>query len=521
MKVMTYVIGAAAMTLAIGGMIAYKFMEEAAITASTDSANIEYTINIGVDNWAGYYPLCSPVTRKNALDEGLLIKCHDDKADYAGRMQKLKTGELEMAAITVDAYVKNGMHVDYPGSIIQVIDESQGGDAIVASRTIAENTTELKTKKGLKIAYTLDSPSQMLTTAWKNHFGVAIDDPSVFTVVPANGSSDALKKLLSGEVQVAVLWEPDVSKALANANYVKLLGTEDTKNLIVDVLVGNHSYVNSNPKAVEILQKAYFVALEYYKRHPDELNDGLQGYSGVSQEQAESLKEGINWIDLVHNGIDWFGISHENHSGRRQLYDTITSVTRILINSGELQDNPLPGQDPFRIINSTPFNQTFTAAGMGQFGIPFQFPSVVEDVSISRKFKKLSPGRWAKLSEIGSLKLVPIRFRTGTAELYPEKQESFKKLIEALTTYPHYRIKIIGHTGRGDKIANALLSKKRATKVANYLMDNYGIDKNRIYAIGVGNSQPPKRLKLPSGRLENARAWRARWPRVELILVEG
>ena len=513
--------GVAVLILTVVGMKAFKMVDDASITASTDSANVDHTINIGVDNWAGYFILCSPETRKRALDKRVLIRCIDDKANFAVRMENLRTGKLQMAAITVDSYVKNGKKVDYPGSIIFVIDESQGGDAIIVNRSIANNIDDLKNKKGLKIAYTPDSPSQMLVTALIQHFGVPINRIENFTVVPANGSSDALKKLLSGEVHVAVLWEPDVSKALANANYVKLLGTEDTKNLIVDVLVGNHHFVNGNPEVIQILQTAYFTALEYYKTHTDEFAEALMAYSGVQRNQVDKLKDGINWIDLAHNGTDWLGVQHSKGKGRRQLYDTIVNTTRILMASGDLKSNPLPGQDPFRIINSTPFTQIFKAGMAGTLGMPFALPAVIADVSLSRKFKKLSPGRWARLSTIGSLRLVPITFRRGTSELYPLKQDSFTKLVESLQMYPHYRIRIIGHTGRGDKIANANLSKKRSRIVAKYLMDNYGIDKNRISDIGVGNNQPPRRLKMKDGTLEKARAWRARWPRVELVLVEG
>jgi len=85
-----------------------------------------------------------------------------------------------------------------------------------------------------------------------------------------------------------------------------------------------------------------------------------------------------------------------------------------------------------------------------------------------------------------------------------------------LEKYPKYRIKVVGHAGRlGDEMANMNLSKQRALAASRYLQDKFGIDKNRIYAFGVGNEQPPKR---EIG--ENERAWSARWKRVELILVE-
>lgn len=54
----------------------------------------------------------------------------------------------------------------------------------------------------------------------------------------------------------------------------------------------------------------------------------------------------------------------------------------------------------------------------------------------------------------------------------------------------------------------------RARTAAKYLVDKFGIDKNRIYAYGVGNEQPP--VRNPG---EKKRGFYARWPRVELVLV--
>ena len=145
----------------------------------------------------------------------------------------------------------------------------------------------------------------------------------------------------------------------------------------------------------------------------------------------------------------------------------------------------------------------------------FTLRNQITDVSLTRKFKKLSPGRWGKLALVGSASVPTISFNTGTAVLYPDRQDAFDALANILTTYPRYRIRIVGHTGRGDKQANAVLSKKRATIVARYLVDELGLNKNRIMTIGRGNDEPPSRM---AG--EGKRAWWARWPRVELILVQ-
>ncbi|MFC1855202.1 nitrate ABC transporter substrate-binding protein, partial [Thermodesulfobacteriota bacterium] len=81
---------------------------------------------------------------------------------------------------------------------------------------------------------------------------------SAISFVKTNGSEEALKKVLAGQVDVAVLWEPDVSRALAEPEIVKLLGTEDTNKLIVDVLMVSRDFSEDHPEIVHALLTNYF-----------------------------------------------------------------------------------------------------------------------------------------------------------------------------------------------------------------------------------------------------------------------
>ncbi len=76
--------------------------------------------------------MSSMPTPKRLRSTGYVLNCDDDKADYAKRMQRLKGGELQFAVATIDAYLLNGAPNAFPGTIVAVIDESKGGDAIVA-----------------------------------------------------------------------------------------------------------------------------------------------------------------------------------------------------------------------------------------------------------------------------------------------------------------------------------------------------------------------------------------------------
>jgi len=64
-------------------------------------------------------------------------------------------------------------------------------------------------------------------------------------------------------------------------------------------------------------------------------------------------------------------------------------------------------------------------------------------------------------------------------------------IINFLTDYPEFQLKISGHTdSSGDAAANLKLSQRRADVIKKYLI-NYGqINPNRIQAVGYGSSKP-------------------------------
>ncbi len=483
---------------------------------TSDARATKGKILIGVDNWIGYYPLCSKVMRKHMYRIGYQLECVDDKADYALRMKKLKKSDLQFAVATVDSYLLNGEDVNYPGTIISVIDESKGGDAIVAWKNKVKSIDALKTANiDLKIAYTAASPSEHLLKSVAVHFDVPmLRNKKAGWRVEADGSQAALKLLQDKKVDVAVLWEPDVSRALSNKKITKLLGTEDTKKLIVDILIVNRNYAQDNPDVVTALLRNYFRTLKFYKSNQSEFIDDIADDTNISKKKISTLLKGVSWVNLSQNAQNWFGTMSYGNTGSEGLVDTIESTAEILVDSGDFSTNPLPNKDPYRIINSQYLINLYENTATAQFG-QVVTNSVTNEQSLETKFTKLSKQAWAELRVIGTLKIRSIVFQSGADKLTLAGKEQLDKAAENLKHYPKFRVIIKGHTGtRGDKVANKLLSKNRAKSVARYLKVTYGLNSNRILTKGLGGIKP---LKRKPG--ESFRAFNYRLPRVELFLV--
>jgi ABC-type nitrate/sulfonate/bicarbonate transport system substrate-binding protein len=502
--------------LTIGGAYFLKpYFTEKEQRSTSDAREIKGGIKVAVDNWIGYFPLCSPEMKKRMRQQGWNLVCEDDQADYPQRMQRLKDGDIDLAVATVDSFILNGAPKGFPGTIVAVIDESQGGDAILARKDVVSSLNGLKGRTDVKVAFTADSPSHHLLKAAAEHFDVPELLPSGDRAVATKGSEEALKRLLSGKAGVAALWEPDVSRALAQDGIVKLLGTEDTKRLIVDVLVAGRDFARSKPEVVKTLLANYFMTLKFYRDNPSLLREQVVAATKLAPDAVEKMLKGVAWTNLTENGETWLGISAPGSRAEDGLAQTIESTVRILIHSGDFSESPLPAGDPYRLTQSQ-FVEDLYLRDIAGFTVPKPGSVKTDGVgSLEAGFSLLSPEAWNGLQEVGTLKTEPVVFQSGTADLSFQGKIEIDKAVERLKHYPRFRVVIKGHTGTdGDAEANKDLSRERSEAVARYLQVTHGVDPNRLLAVGFGGEKP-----LPRRPGELDRAYRYRLPRVELVLV--
>jgi outer membrane protein OmpA-like peptidoglycan-associated protein len=484
-------------------MLLPKFQEHQMVESS-DAAKMHGKIRGAVDSWIGYYPLRSKLLKSSIRKAGWNLIVKDDGVDLEGRMAKLKSGELDFAVATIDSDLLVGVNHGFPGSIVMVIDESHGGDAILARRDKFETLDDLKGKKGIRVAFLPDSPSHHLLKAVSNHFGV----PELLRdaeQIKTNSTEETLKALIGGSADVGVLWEPDVSRALSDPDIIKLLGTEDTAKVVVDVLLFNREFAGENPEVVELFMTEYFKVLKKYRDDEELLAKHVQADTGIAEGKVKLMLAGVKWVNFDENCRDWFDLGDQ---GGYSIYDTIDATAALLVASGDFQNSPVPDEDPQRLTNSS-FLEKMSKKGFGSAG-----PEVAVAVdSLEKPFAALSLNEWNKLLVKGT---IPLVFQSGTTELNMLNKKAVEDAVEKLRHYPNYRIFIKGHTGtRGDKEMNVELSQARADGVQKYIEVIYGVDANRIMAKGYGGMKP---LNRKPG--QSKRSYERGLSRVEFVLVK-
>jgi outer membrane protein OmpA-like peptidoglycan-associated protein/ABC-type taurine transport system substrate-binding protein len=507
------------LVLGIAAIVSVKFLlpriQERQQRATSDARDTKGKIVLALDNWIGYFPLRSPEMVRSMRRAGWLLAIEDDRADYQQRMKRLRSGEIDFAVATLDSYILNGASFNYPGAIIAVLDESKGGDAIVARQDAVPSLDALKGASDLRVAFTPNSPSHYLAKAAAYHFNV----PQLLPVpgpyrIETRGSDQALAQLLAGKTDIAVIWEPDVTRALSQPGTVKILGTEDTTKLIVDILVVGRKFSEKHPEAVKTLLATYFTVLKKYADHPDMLHKHLMEETGLPEVTVAPMLKGVRWVNLTENCEKWFAIAGPGAYGEEGLATAIDSTLNVLMNAGDFKTNPIPDSDPRRLTYSA-YVEDLCVKGVHGFTTAKPLAGSAPAMEGSSAFPPLDRDGWNRLKEVGSLKVAPIIFQHGGAELDLLAKHVVDQAVELLKHYPKFRVVVRGHTGTaGDADENMRLSQERAAAVARYLEVTHTIDPNRLLAVGLGGEAP-----LPRQPEETWRAWQYRLPRVELVLV--
>ena len=110
------------------------------------------------------------------------------------------------------------------------------------------------------------------------------------------------------------------------------------------------------------------------------------------------------------------------------------------------------------------------------------------------------------IDQSGHVALSGLFFDTGSDQLKSESAPALNEVAKALTASPALKLYVVGHTDNvGTAASNQDLSARRAKSVAASLVQNHGIDSERLVAIGAGLIAPVTSNKTEEGRALNRR----------------
>lgn len=433
----------------------------------------KHTVNFQLDSFSGYAILRGDKFKSELAKMGIRMNLEDDGADYVKRLAALESGDAQMAAFTIDALIKTSAEAgEIPATIVALIDETTGADAIVAYKDKFPNIDALNNSQ-TRFVLTPDSPSETLARVVMSRFNLEqMGDQPFQTVGDAGEVFKQYKNSKPTDSVAYVLWEPYVSQMLANPETHVLSDSSQFPATIVDVIVASRDFVLKQPEVVKDVVKAYLTSVYEYRDRERMvelvIQDAKATGSPVTPQQAGKLVDGIWWKNTQEN-LAHMGLLAD--SSLPYLEDMITNLTEVLLSTGAIKKDPVDGRA----------NYWFYARALEELRTfhPGDQMETVRDI----KLPALSDAQWGQLTSIGTAKVPQLVFARGTDRLTGRSQAVLDELATNLNSTRLY-VSIIGNAStQGDLEQNKKLAESRARVAQDYLISK-GVDKNRIRAVG-------------------------------------
>ncbi len=263
-------------------------------------------VTMALDGFSGYAVFRSPEFAQELRQQGIKLELIDDGADYAARLESLKQGETDLAVFTIDALVKTSAESgSLPATIVAVIDETVGADAIVAYKETFPNVDSLN-HADTRFVLTPDSPSETLARVVMSRF--QLDELGDKPFVEVGDAGQVLEKYKAAkpiDKLAYVVWEPVVTQMLQNDRMHVLVDSSRFPSAIVDVLVASDDFISKNRETVVEVVKAYLKA-NYAFRNNDAridlvIKDAATAGTKLTREEASRLVEGVWWKNTQEN----------------------------------------------------------------------------------------------------------------------------------------------------------------------------------------------------------------------------
>ena len=367
------------------------------------------------------------------------------------------------------------------------IDWSRGGDACVASKEVQK----VEDVVGRKAAVLMFSPDHTVLEFMLTNSRLTPDEVAQARKATSFSPDDfTYARILfgKGQVDVACLWEPDVTLALASRPGAhRLFSTADATELVADTLVARREFLDLYSDLAVKLARVWFAGVK--KAESDRPAAAKLVASMCSRFRDElgaaaTLKafDWVKWTTLADN-VRMFGLD-----GRPPVFDRVyNQADGIWVNypQAEIKDRfaPVTLRDD-RIVR-----RIWEAEGKR---VAARAESYKPEIAASGKALFTKP--------------VTVAFHYGKSDLTGEAMAVLNQhVVPQVQMAAGMYVRVEGNTDNfGDDASNQGLSERRAQAIVDYLISR-GVDNRRLVARGNGSNNPIGSNKTPEGRARNRR----------------
>jgi NitT/TauT family transport system substrate-binding protein len=241
---------------------------------------------VGFNAWIGSIAFFVAQQKGFFKEEGLDVQTKSFSSPGDG-LKPLVSGDLDAVLSTADSVLTVLDKTPGQLKIVYLTDTSAGADAILAKKDIAD----VKGMKGKKVAATLGQCNQLLLEKALQKAGLTDKDIQLVNMNP----DDAGAAFAAGKLDVAVTWEPWITKVSGEKTGHVIFSSKETPNLILDVLAISTQTAKKKGAETKAFLKALNRGYEFVKTHGDE----AAALAGKALEQKpDEVKAMLPKVDL-------------------------------------------------------------------------------------------------------------------------------------------------------------------------------------------------------------------------------
>jgi outer membrane protein OmpA-like peptidoglycan-associated protein len=459
---------------------------------TTQPGRAARTITVALCQWPGHMPLVvgngglttQPGSAAAAEDLDLRLVF---KEDAPSKNRALETGEVDVTWQTVDELpisLANLKRAGVEARAFMQLDWSRGGDACVAAASV-RSVEDLLGRKSAMLRF---SPEHTLFEFMLSNSRLTPEQAAQVRLDASFFADDFLlpgRLFRAGKVDLACLWEPDVTLALAERPGAHtLFSTADATHFLTDVLIARRELLDDRSDAVDRLARVWFAGVARAESDRAAAARLIAGVVPRFRDEAgyeRTLRsfDWVSWTDLGDN-VSFFGLH-----GQTALFDrNYNNADALWVNypAAAIKDRFAP----VAIRDDRTIRRLWERAGRP--------PPPQREIDLSGQAPADHPLFTKPLS---------VHFPFRAADLDVRAMEVLNtQLLPQVQIARGMFVRVEGNTDgvEGDRG----LSRKRALAIVDYL-GSRGVNRNRLLARGNGPRKPIASNTTEKGRALNRR----------------
>jgi NitT/TauT family transport system substrate-binding protein len=276
-------------------------------------------IHLAFNEWVGFAPFF--LAKEKGFYGDLPVE-FDFVALEGDKRAGLYANRFQMICETTDMFQTSRDAIPYPGKIVFAIDESYGGDGVVAT----EEVKSIKDVKGKTAVSEPGQPAHFVLQYLLHKEGMTINDIKLQNMA----SADAAAAFIARRADIAGTYEPYLTNAVQKRKGAHLLvSSKDLPGLIVDVAIVNDNLIQERSEDVARIYQGWCKALEYFKTNRADAVAIMAKAFKLTPQEFEDTISGLRYFDGQRNK-ELFG----NGPQSGPIFRTFKNVGEILQANG-------------------------------------------------------------------------------------------------------------------------------------------------------------------------------------------